>query len=329
MKSISLAIVGATGVVGRKFLTILQERQIPIHHLVLFASKRSAGQFIEFQGKQYPVIELTKENILKHPVDFALFSAGGQIASEFAPIFASLKTLVIDNSSAFRMHESVPLVVPEVNPQDAFQHQYIIANPNCSTIQAVVVLHPLHQLYSLKRVVISTYQAVSGAGSQGIYDLTHQLETGKTHKFPYQIHHNLIPHIDVFLENGNTKEEEKIIQETRKILHMPHLKISATSVRVPVLNCHSESINLEFKQPIDIAMVHQTLHGAPSIKVYDNPENLEYPMPLLVNEKDEVYVGRIRRDDSLDHGLNLFVVGDNLRKGAATNAVQILQLFLN
>lgn len=325
---ISLAIVGATGVVGRKFLTILEERNIPIDHLVLFASKKSVGTLIPFRGVNHSVIELNEENIITHHTDYALFSAGGHIAQVFAPIFVREKTVVIDNSSAFRMDPDIPLVVPEVNGFDALSHLGIIANPNCSTIQAVLVLKPLHDLYQLKRVVVSTYQAVSGAGMQGIHDLNHQLPTGQTTKFPYQIFDNVIPHIDVFLENGNTKEEEKIILEMRKILHLPELKISSTSVRVPVSNAHSESVNIEFEKPIDLNNIKTTLSQSPGLILYDDPTNNIYPMPILVSGKDDVYVGRIRRDESIDYGINCFIVGDNLRKGAATNAVQILEYLI-
>lgn len=329
MKSFSLAIVGATGVVGRKFLEVLAEKNFPISELVLFASAKSAGQTILYQNKPYVVLELTEANIKAHPVDYALFSAGGTTSLNFSPIFAKLKTIVIDNSSAYRMDENVPLVVPEVNPEDAFKHHYIIANPNCSTIQAVVALKPLHDHFVLKRMVISTYQAVSGAGLNGIVDLEERRETGNTTKFPYQIYNNVIPHIDVFLENGNTKEEEKIILETRKILHLPHLAVSSTSVRVPVLNCHSESINLEFEQTFDIDTVKAILSHAPGVVLYDDPSKYLYPMPLVATNQDVVYVGRVRRDNSVKNGLNLFVVGDNIRKGAASNAIQILELFIN
>ena len=328
MKTISLAIVGATGVVGRKFLEVLEERKIKVSKLVLFASERSNGMMIPFQGKNYPVITLTEENVKKNPVEYALFSAGSDVSLQFAPIFAKQKTLVIDNSAAWRMDPKVPLVVPEVNPKDAFKHQYIIANPNCSTIQAVVVMKPLHDAFTIKRMVIATYQAVSGAGSKGLLDLTEKLPTGKTTKFPYQIYENVIPHIDIFMENGNTKEEEKIIKESRKIMGLPNLKISSSAVRVPVKNAHSEVINLEFEKPFELAKVYTLLSKAPGVVVYDKPEKKEYPMPLLVDGKDDVYVGRIRRDESIENGLNMFVVGDNLRKGAATNAVQILQLFI-
>ena len=252
MKSISLAIVGATGVVGQAFLSILEQRATPIHHLVLFASKRSAGQTLFFRGEPYVIQELSEDSIVANPVDYALFSAGGETSPRYAPIFAKQKTIVIDNSSAFRMDPSVPLVVPEVNPEAIQDHHYIIANPNCSTIQAVVVLKPLHDLYTLKRVIISTYQAVSGAGSKGIHDLQKQLVTGHTETFPYQIINNVLPHIDVFLDNGNTKEEEKVIRELRKIMNLPQARVSATAVRVPVLNCHSESINIEFEQDCNL-----------------------------------------------------------------------------
>lgn len=328
MKNISLAIVGATGLVGRKFIEILEERKIPVHSLFLYASAKSDGKTLAFNGKEYPVLVLTEDEVKKHPVEYALFSVGNEVAQKFAPIFALMKTIVIDNSSAFRMDPTVPLVVPEVNPEDAFKHHYIIANPNCSTIQEVVAINPLHKRYSLKRVVVSTYQAVSGGGIKGMDDLQNQSKTGQTKKFPYQIAGNVIPHIDVFLENGNTKEEEKVIHETRKILHLPKLNITCTAVRVPVLNCHSESINVQFNQPFLLTDVFETLQKAPGIIVYDDVKTLKYPMPIIVDNHDEVYVGRIRIDDSIKNALNMFVVGDNLRKGAATNAVQILELFI-
>lgn len=328
MKPIKLAIVGATGVVGRKFLEVLEERNIPIEKMVLFASEKSAGLQLPFQGKMYPVVALTEKNIGLYPVDYALFSAGSDVSLAFAPIFAKHKTLVIDNSAAWRMDKNVPLVVPEVNADAAKKHQYIIANPNCSTIQAVVAIKPLHDAYQLKRMVISTYQAVSGAGSKGLHDLNEKLPTGKTTKFPYQIHENVIPHIDVFLDNGNTKEEEKIILETRKIMGIANLPISSTAVRVPVKNGHSESINLEFEKPFQLQDIVSILNKAPGVVVFDAPDKKVYPMPLLVDGKDDVYVGRIRRDHSIPNGLNLFVVGDNIRKGAATNAIQILELFI-
>jgi aspartate-semialdehyde dehydrogenase len=328
MKPISIAIVGATGVVGRKFLEVLEERKIPVKNLVLFASEKSVGIKLSFQGKKYSVIALTEKNVGLNPVDYALFSAGSDVSLTFAPLFAKMKTLVIDNSAAWRMDKNVPLVVPEVNPEAAKKHQFIIANPNCSTIQAVVAIKPLHDAFVLKRMVIATYQAVSGAGSKGLHDLIEKLPTGKTTKFPYQIYENVIPHIDIFLDNGNTKEEEKIIQETRKIMGIPNLPISSTAVRVPVKNGHSEVINLEFEKPFQLNQLIATLKQAPGVIVQDDPSKKIYPMPLMVDGKDEVYVGRIRRDDSIKNGLNMFVVGDNLRKGAATNAIQILELFI-
>jgi len=328
MKPIRIAIVGATGVVGRKFLEVLEERKIPIEQLVLFASEKSVGIQLPFQGKMHPVVALTEKNIGLHPVDYALFSAGSDISIAFAPIFARHKTVVIDNSAAWRMDITVPLVVPEVNPEAIKNHQYIIANPNCSTIQAVVAIKPLHDIYHIKRMVIATYQAVSGAGSKGLHDLKEKLLTGQTTKLPYQIYENVIPHIDVFLDNGNTKEEEKIINETRKILGIPNLSISSTAVRVPVKNCHSEVINVEFGNPFQLQDVVSILKKAPGVVVYDDPSQKIYPMPLLVDGKDDVYVGRVRRDDSVKNGLNMFVVGDNIRKGAATNAIQILELFI-
>jgi len=324
MKPISLAVVGATGVVGQKFLEVLDEQNIPITDFVPFASKNSAGKTIVFQNKKYRVLELTAENVKARKVDFALFSAGGAVSLEFAPLFASLGTIVIDNSSAFRMDKDVPLVVPEVNPEDIAWHHNIIANPNCSTIQAVVALKPLDQAYGLGRVVISTYQAVSGAGQKGIVDLLEH----KTDKFPYAINENVLPHIDVFMENGYTKEEEKMINETRKIMHLPELKITATAVRVPVLNGHSESINVEFKQPCEVTAIRQLLENAPGVVLYDDVGNLLYPMPIVASGQDKVYVGRLRKDYSVPSGVNMFVVADNLRKGAASNAIQILKLFL-
>lgn len=324
MIGISLAIVGATGAVGRKFLEVLEQRHVPISKLVLFASSHSAGTSLTFKGQAHQVIELNEKTLIDNKVSYALFSAGATVSKTFAPLFAANGTIVIDNSSAWRMDECVPLVVPEVNPNDAFSHQGIIANPNCSTIQAVVALKPIHDLFPIKRVVMSTYQAVSGAGQKGIDDLNN----ATTYKFPYPINRNVIPHIDVFLEDGNTKEEDKMIREMRKIMHLPHLKVSATAVRVPVYNGHSESINVEFENSYDLNRIREALASAPGVIVKDEPSSNDYPMPLYASGHDEVFVGRIRNDASLDHGLNMFVVADNIRKGAATNAVQILELLL-
>ena len=325
----NVAIVGATGNVGRKFLEILAERNFPIKNLYLYASKRSAGKKMTFKGNEYTVIETCKENIEDKELDFALFSAGGDTSLEFAPIFSKIGAVVIDNSSAWRMDPKVPLVVPEVNPEDIKWHNGIIANPNCSTIQAMPVLKAIDDAYGLKRVIYSTYQAVSGAGMQGIKDLEDGLKGVEPKKFPYPIAGNCLPHIDVFIENGYTKEEMKMIQETRKILHNPDLKITATTVRVPVLNSHSESINLELNKEFEVSDIVSLLNTAKGVVVYDNIEELKYPTPLSVTGKDEVYVGRIRRDFSIDNGLNLWVVADNIRKGAALNAVQIAELMIN
>lgn len=320
----NVAIVGATGNVGRKFLEILEERNFPVKELYLFASKRSAGKTLKFKGEDVLVEELCEANIENKKIDFALFSAGGSVSLEFAPIFAKHGAVVIDNSSAWRMDKEVPLVVPEVNPEDVKWHKGIIANPNCSTIQAMVALKPLYDKYGIKRIVYSTYQAVSGAGIQGILDL----QEGTTKKFPYPILGNVIPHIDVFLENGYTKEEIKMIEETKKILHDDNLRITATTVRVPVLNAHSESINVELNSEFELENVIDLFNNSKGIIVHDDVENLKYPTPLELSGKDEVFVGRIRRDFSLDNGLNLWVVADNIRKGAALNAIQIAEILI-
>ncbi|CUN54846.1 MAG: aspartate-semialdehyde dehydrogenase [Clostridium perfringens] len=321
----NVAIVGATGNVGRKFLEILEERNFPVKELYLFASKRSAGKTLKFKGEDVLVEELCEANIENKKIDFALFSAGGSVSLEFAPIFAKHGAVVIDNSSAWRMDKEVPLVVPEVNPEDVKWHKGIIANPNCSTIQAMVALKPLYDKYGIKRIVYSTYQAVSGAGIQGILDL----QEGTTKKFPYPILGNVIPHIDVFLDNGYTKEEIKMIEETKKILHDDTLRITATTVRVPVLNAHSESINVELNSEFELENVIDLFNSSKGIIVHDDVENLKYPTPLELSGKDEVFVGRIRRDFSLDNGLNLWVVADNIRKGAALNAIQIAEILIN
>ncbi|EJT6663438.1 aspartate-semialdehyde dehydrogenase [Clostridium perfringens] len=321
----NVAIVGATGNVGRKFLEILEERNFPVKELYLFASKRSAGKTLKFKGEDVLVEELCEANIENKKIDFALFSAGGSVSLEFAPIFAKHGAVVIDNSSAWRMDKEVPLVVPEVNPEDVKWHKGIIANPNCSTIQAMVALKPLYDKYGIKRIVYSTYQAVSGAGIQGILDL----QEGTTKKFPYPILGNVIPHIDVFLDNGYTKEEIKMIEETKKILHDDNLRITATTVRVPVLNAHSESINVELNSEFELENIVDLFNSSKGIIVHDDVENLKYPTPLELSGKDEVFVGRIRRDFSLDNGLNLWVVADNIRKGAALNAIQIAEILIN
>ncbi|HEY8422816.1 MAG TPA: aspartate-semialdehyde dehydrogenase [Thermoclostridium sp.] len=324
MKKYKFAVVGVTGMVGRTFLKVLEERNLPISELYLFASSKSAGQKITFQGKEYVVEELN-ENSFDRGIDIALFSAGAGVSKKYAPIAAEKGCIVVDNSSAWRMDPSVPLVVPEVNPEDIKWNKGIIANPNCSTIQAVVALKPLYDKYGIKRVVYSTYQAVSGAGMQGYKDLEDGLAGQPPKKFPYPIAGNLLPHIDVFTENGYTKEELKMINETRKILGDQSLRITATTVRVPVFNSHSESINVELEKPFDLEELKNTLREAPGIIVQDDPGNNIYPMPITASGRDEVFVGRIRRDESVENGVNLWVVADNIRKGAATNAVQIAQ----
>ncbi len=335
MKNYKLAVVGATGVVGTTALKVLEEKKLPINEYVFFSSYRSSGKKIEFMGKEYTVQEL-KEDSFDKGFDFAIFSAGGETSKKYSPIAVSKGCIVIDNSSAFRMDENVPLVVPEVNRNDILKNNGIIANPNCSTIQAVVALKPLDDKYNIKRIVYSTYQAVSGAGSKGIHDLENgissYLNNSKSYnleKFPYPIFNNCLPHIDVFLDNGYTKEEEKMINETRKILGKPDLKITATTVRVPVFNSHSESINIEFEKDFDIKDVLNTLKNAPGIIVQNNPNSNDYPVSSLVSGKDKVYVGRVRRDYSVESGINIWVVADNIRKGAATNAIQILEELIN
>lgn len=330
MKKFNVAVVGATGMVGGKFLEVLTERQLPVDNYYLFASAKSAGKKIDFMGKEHTVIELTKENVisLKGKVDFALFSAGANVSKEFAPIFAEMGAIVVDNSSQWRMHDDVPLVVPEVNPEDVKWNHGIIANPNCSTIQAVVALKPLYDKFGIKRIVYSTYQAVSGAGVAGYNDLKDGINGVAPKKFPRPIAFNMLPHIDVFMEDGYTKEEWKMIVETRKILHDQSLRVTATTVRVPVFYGHSESINVEFCKKCEKQDVVNALENFPGIIVMDDVKNNVYPTPLDAENHDEVFVGRIRMDESVDSGANLWVVADNIRKGAATNAVQIVELLI-
>lgn len=324
MKKFNIAVVGATGMVGSKFLEVLTERRLPVENYYLFASAKSAGKIIDFMGKPHTVIELNDENIKSHKVDIALFSAGGGTSERFAPVFVKNGAIVIDNSSQWRMHDNVPLVVPEVNPEDIDWNSGIIANPNCSTIQAMVALKPLHDKYTIKRVVYSTYQAVSGAGVAGYNDLLNGVKGEAPTKFQYPIFNNVLPQIDVFSDDGYTKEEIKMIKETQKILDK-NIKVTATTVRVPVLNSHSESINLEFEKPCTLDGIYEALRSAENIVVMDDPANNVYPMPINTTGKDEVFVGRVRIDRTVESGCNLWVVADNIRKGAATNAVQIAQ----
>ncbi len=320
MKKYKLALVGATGLVGITACKVLEEKKLPISEYVFFASKKSSGSKINFMGKEYVVQELT-ESSFDEGFDFAIFSAGSETSKKYSPIAASHGCIVVDNSSAFRMDKNVPLVVPEVNPDDAKKNHGIIANPNCSTIQAVVPLKPLDEKYKIKRIVYSTYQAVSGAGKKGVDDL----KNGTTKKFPYTIVNNCLPHIDVFEENGYTKEEMKMVNETRKILGRPDLRITATTVRVPVINSHSESINVEFENDFNLNELKNLLKNSPGIILQDDPSNNIYPLATNADGTDEVYVGRIRRDESIPYGINLWVVADNIRKGAASNAIQIVE----
>lgn len=328
MKQYRVAVVGATGMVGRKFLQVLEERQLPVSEYFLFASKRSAGTTVPFMGKDYVVRELTDTAFDGLNIDIALFSAGGETSRHFSPIVAATGAVVIDNSSCWRMDPEVPLVVPEVNPEAIAQYKNkgIIANPNCSTIQAMVALKPLSDAYGLKRVVYTTFQAVSGAGVKGYSDLENGLK-GETElkKFPHPIAGNCLPHIDVFLENGYTGEEMKMVNETRKILGLPDLAVTATTVRVPVFYGHSESINVEFNNPFDLDDLRSRLSSFEGLVVQDDPANNVYPMAINAENTDPVYVGRIRRDFSVENGINFWCVADNIRKGAATNAVQIAQ----
>lgn len=328
LKKVNIAIVGATGMVGRTFLKVLEERNFPIENLYLFSSKKSAGSHVVFNGKDYIVEEL-KENSFDRDIQIALFSAGGDISKIYAPIASSKGIIVVDNSSYWRMDSNVPLIVPEVNPEAVKNHNGIIANPNCSTIQAMVALKPLHDKYKIKRIVYSTYQAVSGSGVKGVKDLEEGLKGNPTGFYPHPISFNCLPHIDSFTENGYTKEEMKMINETMKIFDDYNLKITATTVRVPVKNSHSESINIEFEKEFELQNLASTLESSPGVIVLDDTNNNIYPTAIDCTGKDEVFVGRIRRDFSVDNGINIWVVADNIRKGAATNAIQIAELLLS
>ena len=324
MKKFKIAIVGATGLVGRSVIKILEEKNLPVETYGLFASKKSAGITFNIHGKEYIVEELM-ENSFDTGFDFAIFSAGGETSKKYAPIATRKGCIVVDNSSYFRMHDDVPLVVPEVNLEDAYHHHGIIANPNCSTIQAMLPLKALNDKYHIKRVIYSTYQAVSGAGKDALSDLENIDNSQPLKKFPYPIYNNCLPHIDVFMENGYSKEELKMIHETKKILHRPDLKVTATTVRVPVENSHSESINVEFEKDFEMKDLVTTLKNFPNIIVQDDLSSNLYPMAITASGHDEVFVGRIRRDESISSGVNLWVVADNIRKGAATNAIQIVE----
>lgn len=332
-----VAVAGATGAVGREMLKTLEQRKFPAKCVIALASARSAGTKLPFTGPGNVDGFLTVEEMTEKSfegVDIALFSAGGSVSEKFAEEVTKAGAVMIDNSSAFRMVEDVPLVVPEVNPDDAFEHRGIIANPNCSTIQMVVALEPLHKIAPIKRVVVTTYQATSGAGAAGMQELYEQ--TGdflagkeiKPEKFVHRIAFNCIPHIDIFLDDDSTKEEWKMVVETKKIMHDQDIAVMATCVRVPVLRCHSEVVNVEFASEVSVEAARAAFASAPGITVMDDPQNAEYPMPAFLEGTDDTYIGRLRKDDTIAHGLNFWVVADQLRKGAALNAVQIAELLV-
>ncbi len=335
----NIAVVGATGVVGIEMAKVLEERNFPVDRFLPLASERSSGRQVSFKGKQIDVIVLD-ENSFKG-IDIALFSAGATISKKFAPIAAKDGAVVIDNSSAWRMDTEIPLVVPEVNPEEALKHKGIIANPNCSTIQLVVVLKPIHDAAKIKRVVVSTYQSVSGWGKEAVEQLIEEIKSIASREnfnykntqniekvLPAQIAFNVIPHIDVFEKNDYTKEEMKCVNETRKIMKEPELAVTATCVRVPVFRSHSEAVNIQTEKKLSAQEAKNILSGALGVKVIDNPASSVYPLALDCDGKDEVFVGRIREDESIENGLNLWIVSDNLRKGAALNAVQIAELLI-
>ena len=319
-----VAVVGATGVVGTVMLELLDKRKFPVTEIIPVASERSVGNKIKFHGKDYSIVSLTDAVEMKP--DIALFSAGGSTSLEWAPKFAEKGTRVVDNSSAWRMDSTKKLIVSEVNSESLTEHDYIIANPNCSTMQMLVVLAPLHRKFKIKRLVISTYQSVSGTGKNAIDQLYSERNDSKPEKvYPYSIDQNLLPHCDVFEEGGYTKEENKLINETRKILNDNSIQITSTAVRVPIELCHGESVNIEFEDDFKLEEVFSILRSSPGLIVEDDPDKNIYPMPINASNKDEVFVGRIRRDFSINSGLNLWIVADNLRKGAATNTIQIAE----
>ena len=329
MNGYRVAIVGATGLVGQEFIKVLEQRNFPLESIRFFASDRSAGKKLFFSHREIEVEETTPESFAD--IDIALFSAGADISRHFAPIAAKSGAVVVDNSSAFRMEPSVPLVVPEINPEDIREHRGIIANPNCSTIQMVVPLYPLHKVNPIKRIVVTTFQAVSGTGAAAVEELTTQTrqvldsEDVTPHVYPHQIAFNVLPEIDVFLDNDYTKEEWKMVEETRKIMHAKTMAISATCVRVPVFTGHSEAVNIELSRPMSPDEARHILAQAPGVKLLDDPDISLYPQPWSVAGSNEVFVGRIRRDVSHPNGLVMWIAADNLRKGAALNTVQIAE----
>ncbi len=333
MNGMVVGVAGATGAVGRKMTAVLEERNFPVSRLRLFASERSVGKKLDFKGRPVEV-ELLSEKAFTPELKIVLFSAGGDVSRKYAPAAAKTGAYVIDNSSAWRMEPQVPLVIPEVNPDALRPEARIIANPNCSTIQMVCALAPLHRQAGIKRIITATYQAVSGAGQKAVRELEEQLKATAAGEEPvpsamtHRIAHNLIPQIDLFEQNGYTREELKMVNETRKILEDPDIRVSATCVRVPVFTGHSEAVTVEFKEKITAREAREILKNTPGIRVLDEPENSVYPLPSDVAGKDEVFVGRIREDSALENGLSLWVVADNLRKGAALNAVQIAELLV-
>ncbi len=330
MKKINLAVVGATGQVGRTVLKVLGERNFPFENLYCFSSKKSEGKELFCKGKSYTVEALNENSFDNRDIDIAIFSAGSAVSEKFVPIAVKQGITVVDNSNQFRLDESVPLVVPEVNSEDIQYHHGIIANPNCSTIQAVVALKPIYDTYGISRIIYSTYQSVSGSGVKGIMDLSAGLQGSDSYRaYPHPIATNCIPHIDEFLPNGYSKEEMKMINETKKILNDDHLNITATCVRVPVFNSHCESITIDLKSSYEIEDIKRILSTASGVIVKDDPQSNLYPMPIMATDSDSVYVGRIRRDTSSENGLNIWCVADNIRKGAATNAIQIAEIMIN
>jgi aspartate-semialdehyde dehydrogenase len=319
-----LAVVGATGLVGTEMLNVLAQRNFPLDELLPVASARSVGKTIEFRGKSYPVVGM--DDAIAAQPDIAIFSAGGSTSLEYAPKFAEVGTIVVDNSSAWRMNPANKLVVPEINAHVLTEEDKVIANPNCSTIQMVVALAPLHQKYQIKRIVVSTYQSVTGTGKAAVDQMMNEREGREGEKvYPHPIDMNILPHIDVFYDNGYTKEEMKMVNETKKIFGDDSIQVTATAVRVPAVGGHSEAVNVEFKQDYDLAEVREILSHTPGVIVQDDVKNNIYPMPIWAHKKDEVFVGRLRRDETQPNTLNMWVVSDNLRKGAATNAVQIAE----
>lgn len=322
-----IAVVGATGLVGNVMLKVLAEKKVEFSELILVASEKSVGKQIDFKGEQYTVISLA-DAVAKRP-DIALFSAGGETSLEWAPKFAAVGTTVIDNSSAWRMDPSKKLIVPEINADCLTEEDKIIANPNCSTIQMVMVLAPLYKKYGIKRIVVSTYQSITGTGVKAVNQLENEYKGIQGEMaYPFPIHRNAIPQCDVFEENGYTKEEMKLVRETQKILGDSGIAVTATAIRVPVVGGHSESVNVQLEKPFEVSDIRKILHETEGIIVQDNPATQIYPMPLYAHGKDDVFVGRIRKDNTVENGLNLWIVADNLRKGAATNAVQIAQYLI-